>query len=106
MRQTIKEILFEQIFTKILEEYLRCGFVDSSTVFVDATHIKKSANKRKVVKTEVAEKALFYEEELKKEINDDRQNNGKKSFKYKDDGGGENGDIDFTPICNKPDFVF
>lgn len=87
--------LFEQIFTKILEECMNCGFVDPSTVFVDATHIKASANKRKAEKAEVKEKALFYEEVLKKEINDDRQKNGKKPFKDKDDD--EGGDNNSTP---------
>ena len=31
--------LYEKIFERILEECFSCGFVDDSTVFIDATHI-------------------------------------------------------------------
>ncbi len=58
--------LFEQIFSKILEECIKHNFVDPSEVFVDATHIKASANKNKSVKAKVKQESLFYEEELKK----------------------------------------
>ena len=36
--------LFEQIFSRILEECYSHGFVDPSEVFVDATHVKACAN--------------------------------------------------------------
>jgi len=39
--------VFERIFKHILEEAIRVGFVDTSAVFIDGTHIKASANKRK-----------------------------------------------------------
>lgn len=87
--------LFEQIFTKILEECFRCNFVDSSLVFVDATHIKAHANKKKSVKVRAKKEALFYEKELRKEIDKDREEHGKKPLKDKDkdkdddDGGSE-----------------
>jgi transposase len=77
--------LFEQIFKKILEECIRCGFVDTDTLYVDATHIKAHANKKKQVKQEVIDEILFYEEELKKEIEEDRKSNGKKLLKEKKD---------------------
>ena len=32
--------LYEKIFERILEECFSCGFVDDTTVFIDATHIK------------------------------------------------------------------
>lgn len=77
--------LFEQIFEKILEECFKCNFVDSSVAFVDATHIKACANKRKAMKTLAKQEALFYEEDLKKEIQKDREAHGKKPLKDKDD---------------------
>lgn len=77
--------LFEQIFSRILKECMDCGFVDSSAVFMDATHIKANANIHKLKKTKVELEALFYEEELKKEIDLDREKQGKKPLKDRDD---------------------
>ena len=84
--------LFEQIFSKVLEECFRWDFVDPSVVFVDATHIKACANKKKAIKRVAKQEALFYEEDLKKEIQRDREEHGKKPLKDKDDENGpENG---------------
>lgn len=72
--------VFEQIFEKILQEAVKCGFVDPSAVFIDATHIKASANKKKSVNEQVKIEAKHYHEELIKEINKDRVEHGKKPF--------------------------
>ena len=77
--------LFEQIFIKILEECFRCNFVDPSIAYIDGTHIKAHANKKKSIKAKVKKEVLFYEEELKKEIDRDRKEHGKKPLKDKDD---------------------
>lgn len=77
--------LFEQIFVKILEECFRCNFVDPSIAYIDGTHIKAHANKKKSIKAKVKKEVLFYEEELKKEIDIDRKEHGKKPLKDKDD---------------------
>lgn len=77
--------LFEQIFSHILEECYKWKFVDPSEVFVDSTHIKARANNKKMRKRIAKEEALFYEELLKKEINEDRINHGKKPLKDNDD---------------------
>lgn len=77
--------LFEQIFSKILEECIKSNFVDTSVVFVDATHIKAAANKHNSYKQVANQEALFYEKELKEEINKDRENHGKKPFKDDED---------------------
>jgi transposase len=42
--------LFEKIFIQILIETIGCGFIKSDAVFIDATHIKASANKNKYIK--------------------------------------------------------
>lgn len=76
--------LFEQIFSYILEQCYKFKFVDSSQVFVDATHVKARANNKKMQKRIAKEEALFYDELLKKEINEDRQAHGKKPLKDKD----------------------
>ena len=83
--------LFEQIFSHILERCYKFRLVDPSEVFVDATHVKARANNKKMQKRIAHQEALFYEELLKKEINDDRQAHGKKPLKDKDD------DNDNTP---------
>lgn len=76
--------LFEQIFSHILSECYKYKFVDPKEVFVDATHIKACANNKKM-RTKIAhEEALFYEDLLKKEIDSDRENHGKKPFKKSD----------------------
>ena len=85
--------LFEQIFSKILEDCYKWKFVDPTEIFVDATHVKARANNKKMRKRIAQEEALFYEELLKKEINDDREKKGKKPLKERDDSD----DNDDTP---------
>ncbi len=77
--------LFEQIFSHILMECYKFKLVDPTEVFVDATHVKARANNKKMQKRIAHEEALFYEELLKKEINEDRAEHGKKPLKDKDD---------------------
>ncbi len=84
--------LFEQIFAKILEDCYKWKFIDPSEVFVDATHVKARANNKKMRKRIATEEALFYEELLKKEIDQDRLDHGKKELKER-----KNNDDDNTP---------
>ena len=78
--------LFEQIFQRILMQCMKQGLVDTDTIFVDATHVKAAANRNKSKKIQVARKATkYYEEQLKKEIDEDRDDHGKKPLKDHDD---------------------
>ena len=77
--------LFEQIFSHILEECYKFRLVDPTEVFVDATHVKARANGHKMRKRIAKQESLFYEDMLKKEINEDRAAHGKKPLKDKDD---------------------
>ena len=61
--------LFNVIFTRILEEIHKHGFIDMSEIFKDSTHIKASANKKKYTKKEVEIEAKKYQQQLEKEIN-------------------------------------
>ena len=82
--------IFERIFLHILEEAVKCGFVDASAIFIDGTHIKASANKRKNTKEEITVSAKGYQEQLDKEIDEDRSAQGKKPLDRddnSDDGG-------------------
>lgn len=84
-RRFVGTDIFEQIFERILQEAVRCNFVDPKTVFIDATHINASANKKKSVNEQIEIEAKHYHEELMKEINQDREDHGKKPFKDDDD---------------------
>lgn len=95
--------IFQQIFQHILEECYRFKLVDPTEVFVDATHVKARANNKKMQKRIAHDEALFYEAMLKKEINEDREDHGKKPLKDKDDdnnnpngGGGHDDFSDYT----------
>lgn len=87
--------LFEQIFKHILEECYKFKLVDPTQVFVDATHVKARANNKKMQRRIARQETLFYEEMLRKEIDTDRAEHGKKPLKDKDDdhkpgtGGGD-----------------
>lgn len=100
MRQTVKEIevnaayrwflgleIMDKVphFSRILQECHKFKLIDPTEVFVDATHVKARANNKKMQKRIAREEALFFEELLKKEINEDREAHGKKPLKEKDD---------------------
>lgn len=68
--------LFEQIFSKILEDCMKYKLVNTEQIFVDATHVKACANSKKMRKRVAHEQALWYEEELNKEIEKDRLAHG------------------------------
>lgn len=77
--------IFEKIFEQILLEAVRCKFVDAREVFIDATHIKASANKKKAINQSVKVQAKHYHDELMSEIAKDREAHGKKPLKDKHD---------------------
>ena len=70
--------IFNEIFDCILSQAMMNGFVDMETVFGDGTHQKANANKKKNHKEEVELIAKKYEEDLIKEINEDRESIGLK----------------------------
>lgn len=84
--------VFQKIFTHILEEAVRCGFIDASAIYIDGTHIRANANKNKSVKEIVKKEAKQYQADLDEEIRRDREAHGKKPLKEKDsDNGGTEG---------------
>ena len=72
--------LFERIFAHVLELCFGRGFAREEALFVDATHMKASANKHKKMKKEVARQAKNYHQELLEEINRDREAHDKEAF--------------------------
>lgn len=77
--------IFERVFNRILQEAVRCGFVDASAIFIDGTHIKANANKRKASNEVIEKQAKHYQEQLDEEIASDRKTHGKKPLKKDDD---------------------
>lgn len=72
--------VFEQIFYRILKEIMKKGLLHADHVFIDSTHVKASANKRKYDKKVVRKETRAYEEKLQLELNIDREEHGKKPF--------------------------
>ncbi|OZI10265.1 IS5/IS1182 family transposase [Bacillaceae bacterium SAS-127] len=72
--------LFEQIFYRILKVAAEKKLISAEHVFVDSTHVKASANKRKFEKKVVLKETRTYQERLQEEINQDREDHGKKPF--------------------------
>ncbi|MDM5225015.1 IS1182 family transposase [Cytobacillus sp. NJ13] len=72
--------LFEQIFYRILKTAAEKNLISAEHVFIDSTHVKASANKRKFEKKVVRKETRAYQERLQEEINQDREDHGKKPF--------------------------
>ena len=77
--------LTEEIFAHILNKALNLRMVDPKMVFIDGTHIKASANKKKYQKEKVAKTAKVYAEQLREEVNAEREKLGKKPIEEEDD---------------------
>ena len=81
------EELAVEIFEHILNKALNNHMVDSSMVFIDGTHIKASANKKKYQKEQVAKAARVYAKRLREEVNEERAKLGKPPVEEEDDDG-------------------
>jgi len=88
--------LFEKIFERILEEAIECGFVQADVIFIDATHVKANANKKKYIKKLAKERVQRSKKDLLDEINQDRIAHGKKPFEDDEDDWDDSDDEDDT----------
>lgn len=79
-KHRFSEELIEEIFNWILSKINGAGYLSPEEVFIDGTHIKANANMKKVVKKAIPGAAKIYEEQLIKEINEDREEHGKNPF--------------------------
>ena len=77
--------LATEIFDHILNKLVNNRMVDPSVIFIDGTHIKASANKKKFQKEMVAKAAKIYEEQLRAEVNAEREKLGKKPLEEEED---------------------
>lgn len=98
--------LSEEIFAHILNKAINHHMVDASAIFIDGTHIKASANKKKHQKEQVAKVAKIYEQQLREEVNAERKKLGKKPVDDDDDengDGGSGGTVEKTVSTTDPD---
>lgn len=79
------EELAAEIFEHILNKALNNRMVDSRMVFIDGTHIKASANKKKHQKEQVAKAARIYAKRLREEVNEERAKLGKPPVEEEDE---------------------
>jgi len=77
--------VFSEIFAWILESAAEKKLLEPEVIFIDSTQIKASGNKKKSRKILAVETARIYDEQLRTEINADREAHGKKSLKDDDD---------------------
>lgn len=95
------EDTIKQVFEWILEEVAKAGFLSTEMVFIDATHVKASANINKKSKKKIPVQARIYEKQLMEEVNADRQAHGKKPFG--DPPGGAAGTREVTASTTDPE---
>lgn len=76
--------IFENIFSWILKSAIEMNYIKPETIFIDATHIKANANKKKNTKVVARKAARIYAEKLREEINADRHEQGKKPLKSRE----------------------
>ena len=85
------DTLTSKIFEHILNKALNNRMLDPSAVFIDGTHVKASANKKKFQQEQVAKVAKVYSGQLRREVNAEREKLDKKTIEYDEDhpnGGG------------------
>lgn len=70
--------IFERVFMRVLEEAVNAGLIKGDAVFIDATHVKANANKKKYDKVKLEKEARSYQQLLDQEINEDRELHDKK----------------------------
>lgn len=73
------------IFAHMLNKAINNRMIDPSIIFIDGTHTKASANKKKHQKEMVAKTAKTYEEQLRAKVNAKRQKPGKPPIEEEDD---------------------
>ena len=89
--QRFPEELTQEIFEHILNKAVNNRMVDPRAVFIDGTHIKVSAHKKKFQNVQVAKAAKVYSQQLREEVNAERERLGKKPIQDDDEEDGRSG---------------
>ncbi len=91
-----------RVFEWILEEIMKAGYLSEEVVFIDGMHVKASANLHKSRKKQITKTARAYEDQLRREINEIRESEGKKPFDD-DPKGGSKAEITITESTTDPE---
>lgn len=73
--------IVQEIFDNIVRQAMGHNLVEGKILYSDSTHLKASANKRKLEEKEVEKSVKDYVDELNKAIDEDRVTHGKKPLK-------------------------
>jgi transposase len=92
-----------EIFEHILNKAINNKLVDPSIVFIDGTHIKASANKKKFQKEQVSKAAKVYAEQLRDEVNAERAELDKKPIEEDDEDEPGDGTVEKTVSTTDPE---
>lgn len=72
--------MYEKVFGGFLEQIEKANLIDPTYIFIDSTHIKASANKKKYIDKYIKKEKSIFEDEVLDMINEDRVENYKKPF--------------------------
>lgn len=75
--------IYQEIFDNIVFQAIDKKLVDGKVLYTDSTHLKDNANKNKFTKEQITQSTKDYFEELEEDVNKDRIEHGKQSFKKK-----------------------
>lgn len=81
--------VFEKIFSKIIQLLLNYNLIDTSVIFIDGTHIKANANKKKYEKKQIKIVSDQYQKKVELEIDEYREYSGRS--RYFDDDSNNDG---------------
>ena len=93
--------LSEEIFAHILNKVINNRMVDTTAIFIDGTHIKANANKKKFQKEQVEKAAKIYAGQLREEVNAEREALGKKPVDDNLNDNDDDSDDSTPPTVNK-----
>ena len=66
-----KKSIFAVLFDEVIEQAMKRSYIYPGHIYMDSTHIKANANKKKVTKQMVEETRKNYQEELNREIDEE-----------------------------------
>lgn len=75
--------VFEKIFENILNQLVDHQLIDVTNIYIDSTHVKANANKKKYIREAVRQTKSVFEDDLMNDIEEKRLEDGHKPFKKK-----------------------
>jgi len=75
--------VYENIFLEIMNQLRTKNLLNTKQIYIDGTHIKANANKKKFIDVEIDKEPNAFEEEILAKINETRKNDGMKPVEAK-----------------------